>query len=128
MIGGRVLDASAIIAFADGSSIYAAALVWTAVEEGLVLVVPSTAIAAAWAHLSEKDHPVLDVLLQLPVTVVDALDQSRARDVGALGGDTLDAHALLCAAHRGWPLVTADAARYQGRPSAGVQIEPLPRT
>ncbi len=108
MIGGRVLDSSAVIAFADGSSVYAAALVWTAVEEGLILLLPSSAIAAAWAALPDKDHPVLEVLLQLPVTVVDDLDQARAREVGALGGDTLDAHALLCAAQRGWPLVTAD--------------------
>lgn len=126
MIGGRVLDTSAIIAFADGSSIYAAALVWTAVEEGLVLLIPSSAVAAAWAHLPDKEHPVLEVLLQLPVTVVDSLDQSRARDVGALGGDTLDAHAVLCAAQRDWPLVTADAVRYQGRLSTSVEIEPLP--
>lgn len=126
MIGGRVLDASAVIAFADGSSIYAAALIWTAVEEGLVVLIPSSAIAAAWAQLPDKDHPVLEVLLQLPVTVVDDLDQARARAVGALGGDTLDAHALLCAAQRGWPLVTADAARYRRGSPAGVEIEPLP--
>ncbi len=126
MIGGRVLDSSAVIAFADGSSIYAAALVWTAVEEGLVLLLPSSAIAAAWAALPDKDHPVLEVLLQLPVTVVDDLDQARAREVGALGGDTLDAHALLCAAQRGWPLVTADPARYHRGSPAGVEIEPLP--
>lgn len=126
MIGGRVLDASAVVAFADGSSIYAAALIWTAVEEGLVILIPSSAIAAAWAQLPDKDHPVLDVLLQLPVTVVDDLDQTRAREVGALGGDTLDAHALLCAAQRGWPLVTADTARYRRGSPAGVEIEPLP--
>jgi hypothetical protein len=53
VIGGRVLDASALVAFASGDSIYAAALVWTAVEEGIVLVVPSTAIAAAWAQLAD---------------------------------------------------------------------------
>ncbi len=126
MIGGRVLDASAVVAFADGSSIYAAALVWTAVEEGLVLLIPSSAIAAVWAQLPDKDHPVLEVLLQLPVTVVDDLDQARAREVGALGGDTLDAHALLCAAQRGWPLVTADAVRYHGGSATGVEIETLP--
>jgi antitoxin ParD1/3/4 len=36
MIGGRVLDASALVGFAAQSSVYAAALVWTAVEEGVV--------------------------------------------------------------------------------------------
>jgi predicted nucleic acid-binding protein len=126
VIGGRVLDASAIVAFAGGDSIYAAALVWTAVEEGIVLVVPSTAIAAAWAQLPDKDHPVLEVLLDLPVTVVDNLDVTRARAVGALRGDPLDAHALLCARDRGYPLVTADASRYAGIRPPEVEIDQLP--
>jgi predicted nucleic acid-binding protein len=126
LIGGRILDASAVVAFASGESIYAASLVWTAVEDGIVLVVPSTAIAAALARLPDKDHPALEVLLQLPVTVVDDLDVTRARAVGALGGDHLDAHALLCAQDRGWPLVTADAARYTGTRPAGVEIDQLP--
>jgi predicted nucleic acid-binding protein len=126
VIGGRVLDASAIVAFASGDSIYAAALVWTAVEEGIVLVVPSTAIAAAWAQLPDKDHPVLEVLLDLPVTVVDNLDATRARAVGAFRGDPLDAHALLCAHDRGYPLITADASRYAGIRPPGVEIDQLP--
>ena len=126
MIGGRVLDASAIVAFASGDSIYAAALVWTAVEEGIVLVVPSTAIAAAWAQLPDKDHPVLEVLLDLPVTVVDDLDATRARTVGAFRGDQLDAHALLCAHDRGYPLITADASRYTGVRPPGIEIDQLP--
>jgi hypothetical protein len=126
VIGGRVLDASAIVAFASGDSIYAAALVWTAVEEGIVLVVPSTAIAAAWALLSDKDHAVLEVLLDLPVTVVDNLDATRARAVGGLGGNQPEAHALLCARDRGYPLITADAARYTGIRPAGVEIDQLP--
>jgi hypothetical protein len=126
VIGGRVLDASAIVAFAGGGSICAAALVWTAVEEGIVLVVPSTAIAAAWAQLPDTDHPVLEVLLNLPVTVIDDLDATRARAVGTLGGDQPDAHAVLCARDRGYPLVTADAARYTGIRPAGVEIDQLP--
>ena len=126
MIGGRVLDASTIVSFASGSSVYAAALVWTAVEEGIVLAVPSTALAEAWSDLQDKDHPVLDVLLHLPVTVVDDLDGRRARAVGGLGGHPLDAHALLCARDRGWPLVTADAPRYVRTDIAGVDVEQLP--
>jgi hypothetical protein len=66
---------------------------------------------------------VLEVLLHLPVTVVDALDATRARAVGALGGDQSDAHALLCARDRGYPLVTA---RYTGIRPAGVEIDQLP--
>ncbi len=61
MIGGRVFDVSALVAFARGTSVYATAAVWTAVEESIVLIVPSTAVAAAWAELSEQHHSVLDV-------------------------------------------------------------------
>jgi hypothetical protein len=126
VIGGRVLDASALVAFASGTSIYAAALVWTAVEEGMVLAIPSSAIATAWSELAEKDHPVLEVLLRLPTAVVDDLDQATAREVGARGGDLVAAHAVHCAIRRGWPLVTANAAGYCGTASAGVEIEQLP--
>ena len=126
MIGGRVLDASAVIAFAAGRSVYAAALVWTAVEEGIVLTLPSTAVASAWSALQEKDHPVLEVLLHLPVAVSDDLTATRARAVGAIGGDQMHAHALLCARERGWALVTAEAGSYSGVDLAGVELEPLP--
>lgn len=126
MIGGRVLDASAVVAFATSRSIYAAALVWTAVEEGIVLLLPSTDLAAAWARLPEKDHLVLEVLLQLPVTVVDDLTAARARTIGVRGGDQLHAHALLCAQERGWALVTDHAHHYAGVDRAGVEVEQLP--
>ncbi|MBW0103119.1 hypothetical protein [Pseudonocardia sp. KRD291] len=126
MIAGRVLDAAALVAFASRTSVYAEALVWTAVEEGIVLDVPSSAVAAAWSRLEETDRPVLDVLLRLPVTVVDDLTAERARSVGGVGGDPLDAHALLCATERGWAVVTADPTRYAVRPDTGAEIEPLP--
>jgi len=74
----------------------------------------------------EKDHQVLEVLLQLPVTVVDDLNIARARTIGAVGGEQIDAHALLCARERGWPLVTDGAARYSGLDTIGVEIEQLP--
>ena len=113
MIGGRVLDALGRhrLRLAD-VDLTPEALVWTAVEEGIVLVVPSTALGTAWATLTEKDHDVLEVLLRLPVTVVDDLTGTRARAIGELGGDQLDAHALLCGRDRGWAVVTGDAARY----------------
>jgi hypothetical protein len=88
----------------------------------LVVGLLSTAVAAAWAELAEEHHPVLEVLLQLPVTVVDNLDESRARAVGQLGGHQADAHAMVCAQERGWALLTADSGRY-GR--TGVELEPV---
>lgn len=126
MIGGRVLDTSALLAFARGTSIYASAAVWTAVEESIALVVPSTAVAAAWTELAGEYHPVLDVLLQLPVTVIDALDERRARTVGQLGGHQADAHTVACAQERGWPLLTAHPDHYTQYKHTGVDLEPLP--
>ncbi|HEY2766365.1 MAG TPA: hypothetical protein VGJ13_20495 [Pseudonocardiaceae bacterium] len=126
MIGGRVLDASALLAFATESSVYCAALVWTAVKESIVLAIPSTAVAAAWATLETGKYPVLDVLLRLHVTVIDPLDGERARAVGLLGGPQADAYAVACAQRRGWPLVTARPALYGGYGHTGVEIELLP--
>ncbi|MGH2392857.1 MAG: hypothetical protein ACRDGH_05075 [Candidatus Limnocylindria bacterium] len=104
MIGGRVLDTSALLTFATETSVYCSALVWTAVRESIVLAIPSTAVAAAWATLdADKYHPVLEVLLSLHVTVIDPLDGERARAVGLLGGPQPDAHAIACAQERGWP-------------------------
>ena len=119
-----MLDASALVAFATRSSVYLDALVWTAVEESLVLVAPSTAVAAAVARLRDDERDVLEVLLRLPVTVVDDLTSARARVVGELGGDPVDAHAAACARDRGWPLVTAEASRYRDRQS--LEVEQLP--
>jgi hypothetical protein len=56
VIGGRILDTSALLAFARGTSIYVAAAVWTAVEESIVLIVPSTAVAAVWTELAVEHH------------------------------------------------------------------------
>jgi predicted nucleic acid-binding protein len=127
VIGGRVLDTSALLAFARGTSIYASAAVWTAVEESIVLVVPSTAVASAWAELAVEHRPVLDVLLRLPITVIDALNESRARTVGQLGGPQTDAHAIACAQERGWPLLTAHPDRYTPyQQVGGVDLEVLP--
>ncbi|MGH3826126.1 MAG: hypothetical protein ACRDQX_02975 [Pseudonocardiaceae bacterium] len=97
MIGGRVLDTSALLAFARGTSIYVAAAVWTAV----------------------------DVLLHLLVTVIDNLDEARARAVGQLGGSQADAHAIACARERGWPLLTAHLDQYARYDAAGVDFESL---
>jgi hypothetical protein len=115
VIGGWVLDAAALHGFASGSSVYAQALVWTAVEESMVLMVPATALARAVAEISEQDQPALTVLLNLPVTIVDELARQRANEVGRLlaaaaADDLALGHAVRCAQHRGWLLVTADKA------------------
>ena len=129
MIGGQVLDLSALLSFARQTSIYAAALVWTAVEEDIVLLVPSTAVSLAWAQLDATAEPVLDVLIGLPIVVVDDLTRARGREIGEwLRSRTarLDiAHAAVCAAQRQWPLVTAERATYE-QDQIDLAIEPLP--
>ncbi len=44
MIGGRVLDTSALEHVATGRSVYARALVWAVVEQNNVLVVPTPSV------------------------------------------------------------------------------------
>jgi predicted nucleic acid-binding protein len=113
-IGGVVLDASALLAFASGRP-YPAAVVWHALEQGVVLVVPTAALADAQARLSPGDLAVLDVLLDLPVTVVDDLTRAQAAHVAALLAkasrpDLLPAaHAATVARRRGVRLLTTDA-------------------
>lgn len=114
MIGGRVLDTSALEHVATGLSVYARALVWAVVEQNNVLVVPTTALTAAWARIPAEAHPVLEVLLGLPNTVLEVLDGSTAHEVGLLlaaagrRGEPAVGHVVWCAGQRGWPVLTAD--------------------
>lgn len=129
MIGGRVLDLSAVLGFARRDSIYLDALVWTAVEEDVVLLLPAGALGLAWADLEPAAHPVLEVLLGLPVTVVDPVTAERSRWIGRVlsGAPTVrldQAHAVACARERDWPLVTADPDAYTGVVDAVVEALP----
>ncbi len=115
MIGGRVLDVTAIVGFSTGQSVYAEALVMTAIEENVVLAVPSAALVRACALIPRGHELGMDVLLGLPCTVVDPVDTAQARAVGALlqqgdqpRGDIVAAHVVHCAQRRGWPVVTGD--------------------
>jgi hypothetical protein len=113
VIGGRAFDTSALEHFATGRSIYARALVWAAVEQSDVLVVPTTALTAAWARIPPEAYPVLEVLLGLPNTVVEVLDGPAAYQVGLLlapageRGEPVTGHVLWCGRQRGWPILTA---------------------
>ena len=70
VIGGRVLDSTALAAFAVGRPVYMRALVWAAVEANIVLAVPSAALGRAWGLLEQEHHAALQVLLDLPNTVI----------------------------------------------------------
>jgi hypothetical protein len=115
VIGGRASDVSTVVDFATARSVYAEALVMIAIEENIVLVVPSGALARAVALIPAGHQLGVDVLLDLPCTIVDALDTTPARAVGTLlqqcgqpGLDVATAHVVHCARQRGWPVVTND--------------------
>ena len=130
MIGGRVLDATALAAFAIGRPVYVRALVWAAVEENIVLAVPSAALGRAWALLEPENHPALQVLLDLPNTVIDELGPASAQESGLLlaasGQDDIVAGQVAASAkRRGWPAVTGDPGALRKLDST-VTIEELP--
>jgi hypothetical protein len=130
MIGGRVLDATALAAFAIGRPVYVRALVWAAVEENIVLAVPSAALGRAWALLDPEHHPALQVLLDLPNTVIDELGSISAHESGLLmaasGQDDIVAGQVAASAkRRGWPAVTGEPGALRKLDST-VTIEELP--
>ncbi|MGH3821964.1 MAG: hypothetical protein ACRDRA_03860 [Pseudonocardiaceae bacterium] len=123
---------TAVVGFSTGQSVYAEALVMTAIEENIVLTVPSAALARASALIPRGHELGLDVLLGLPCTVVDALDAVQARALGALlqqggepRGDIAAAHIVHCARQRGWPVVTNDPEPLLTLDSS-IEIESLP--
>jgi len=130
MIGGRVLDATALAAFATGRPVYMRALVWAAVEANIVLAVPSAALGRAWALVEPEHHDALRVLLDLPNTVIDELTPASAHDSGLLlaaagHSDIAAAQVASSARRRGWPAVTGEPGTLRKLDTA-VLIEELP--
>jgi hypothetical protein len=130
MIGGRVLDATALAAFAIGRPVYVRALVWAAVEENIVLAVPSAALGRAWSMLDPEHHPALQVLLDLPNTVIDELGSVSAHESGLLlaasgQDDIVVGQVAASAKRRGWPAVTGEPAALR-KLDTTVAIEELP--
>jgi hypothetical protein len=113
VIGGAVLDATAIRDIAAGQTVYGQAFVSAAIEQGLVLLVPATALSQAWATLPDDALPLLELFLSRPVVVVDDLDAGRARKaamrVRALPDAdlrTAESHVVHAARVRGWRVLT----------------------
>ncbi|HEX2300444.1 MAG TPA: hypothetical protein VHH34_18360, partial [Pseudonocardiaceae bacterium] len=101
----------------------------TAIEENIVLLVPSATLVRAAALVPAGHQLGVDVLLGLPCTVVDALDTTQARTLGTFlheqglpGVDLAAAHTVHCARHRQWPIVTNDPAPLRALDNA-VHIE-----
>lgn len=130
MIGGRVLDSSALAAFATGRPVYVRALVWAAVEQNIVLAIPSAALGRAWSVLEPEHHAALQVLLGLPNTVIHELDPTTAQEAGLLMAasgqdDIVTGQVVSTARRRGWPAVTGDPGALRKLDSA-VFVEELP--
>ena len=130
VIGGRVLDSTALAAFAIGRPVYMRALVWAAVEANIVLAVPSAALGRAWGLVEQDHHDALRVLLDLPNTVIDELTPASAHDSGLLlaaagHSDIAAAQVASSARRRGWPAVTGEPGTLRKLDTA-VQIEELP--
>ena len=132
-LGGRVLDVTAIHDITIGRSIYAAAFLAAANDVGIALAIPAAALQEAWAIAELEDHPFLDLLLDLPLAVVEPLDTAASRRSGLLGRDThaaghwdaAAAHTALISQDRGWPVLTADPVPLR-RIDAALQVELLP--
>jgi hypothetical protein len=110
---GRVLDSTALLAIAGGTSDYADALLAVATELGLTLAVPAASLLAAWQQVSPGDRVWLAGLTDAATVVVVNLDADDARDAGLLAAASgLDnvgadaAHAALTGLRRAWSVVT----------------------
>ena len=115
--GGKVLDASALMAWTTGSLALAS---WIAVAPGLglTLLIPSAAPAEALIA-RPGDAALLDVLLTEPAAlIVEAPESAYLAEIEALHGRTgvFDPLAVwvvaLCRA-RGWPALSTDPARLE---------------
>ncbi|MBF6125789.1 hypothetical protein [Nocardia brasiliensis] len=112
-LGGVVFDTAAVVSWANQAN-YAQAVVWATVGANNTIVVPATALAAARAHIPPHRLDILDVLLELPHTIITALDRGASERLGAAFAGNPDAELLLPAGHaaaeavaRDWPCLTA---------------------
>lgn len=127
MIGGKVLDASALAALARRRF---SALVWFDIAPtlGLTLYLPSLALTEVRAVRPDA-APLLADLLTHPSVIVGELDAATAEQVDRLladadAFDALAGHVIYTARHRSWPALSADPGRLR-RLDPNLPIDPL---
>ncbi|MGH3769358.1 MAG: hypothetical protein ACRDTX_30135 [Pseudonocardiaceae bacterium] len=127
MIGGKVLDASALAALVRGRL---SAVAWfaTAKTTGLTLYLPTLALVEVRAVRPDAG-PQLAEVLGHPSLVLGELDATAASHVDQLllaAGvfDALAAHVVYVARQRGWPALTDDPGRLR-RVDPNVQLDLL---
>jgi hypothetical protein len=128
-VSGWVLHTGALRAFARGST-YMAAVLRVAVDHDRPLLVPTSALAEAWADTSRDNRYRLDYLMGLDVVAAEELDPTTARAVGDLLAttgthDVTVGHCVHLAVAAGWTILTDDAAPLWAL-QADVIIEEVP--
>jgi hypothetical protein len=108
---GVVLDSGFFIALERRSRIVVA-LADLMVREGTPLVTSAGVVAQVWRGGGKRQAPLAFMIRRV---VVVALDFAVARTLGRMLGltrtsDPVDAHVVLLARERGWPVLTSDAA------------------
>lgn len=127
MIGGKIVDASALAALIRGR-ISAVAWFNTARSVGSVLYLPALALTEVRAVRPETAAEIAEVLGH-PTVLVGDLDAASARQVDQLltAADVFDAlvgHVIHLARQRGWPALSADPGRLH-RIDPTLPIDPL---
>ncbi|MGA5643333.1 hypothetical protein ACPCTN_31905 [Streptomyces cinereoruber] len=130
MIGGRILDTTALAAAARGS-LYMQALLSVAHQRVIPLLVPSTALSDAYANLKPDAGHALSAIIQFPLLTVAALDEADARGAGLLRSNvgseagTAAGHVAYLAAARQWPVITGEPDRLRVL-YPDIELEDLP--
>ena len=112
MIGGVVLDAGALSDLAAGDTRRAATIVDYAIRSLRTILVPTTALMAAWAAGKPEAQTFLALFPGLPVVLVDDLDRDTAIDAGEAAAEAGISvphdvmHTVQAAAARGWPVLS----------------------
>ena len=109
-MSGFVFDAGALIAFERNDRVVVM-LVKRLLALGATLVVPAGVVGQAWRDGARQAR--LSRLLGSPITVVEPLDDRRARAAGQLCGvagtrDVVDASVVLSAREHDAPIATSD--------------------
>jgi hypothetical protein len=132
IIGGVVLDVPSVVG-ACRRDPYPEAVVWSTLDSGDVVAIPAAVLAEARMRIPAAALDILDVLLELPNTVVTAFDRAAATYCGQVLStlpadqrpDLAAAHAVFEAIHRSWP-VTTDRGPLLCALDPAVQIDAMP--
>ncbi len=132
MIGGRILDTSALVQAARGTP-YMQALLYISHEHLIPLLIPAPCLADALARLVDPEQQArLFDLVRSPIASVAQFGPAEATGTGLLRAGALPtrasisaAHAAYLAADRGWPVVSSRPGPLRAV-HPDVEIEPLP--